>query len=132
MQYAIAQKLHQKTMPEIMQAIATQFLGAPYQAGLLDIPPKEKLVLALDKFDCVLFVEAVVAIARGVAVQDYEFQTFAARIGEQRYRDGQLDGYCSRLHYFSEWISANQERGKVKQITQDLDGIKNKLNRKRG
>jgi Protein of unknown function (DUF1460) len=124
MQFAIAQKLHQKNMPEIMQAIATQFVGTPYQAGLLDIAPKEKLVLALDKFDCVLFVEAVVAIARGVAAQDYEFATFAERISEQRYRDRQLDGYCSRMHYFSEWISANQARGTVKQITQDLGGIK--------
>jgi Protein of unknown function (DUF1460) len=124
MQFAIAQKLHRKTMPEIMQAISTQFVGSPYQAGLLDIAPKEKLVLALDKFDCVLFVEAVVAIARGVAAQDYEFDTFATRISEQRYRDGQLDDYCSRMHYFSEWIRANQERATVKQITQDLGGIK--------
>lgn len=124
MQYAIAQKLHQKTMPEIMQAISTQFVGSPYQAGLLDISAKERLVLALDKFDCVLFVEAVMAIARGVAAQDYEFATFADRIREQRYRDRKLDGYCSRMHYFSEWISANQTLGTVKQITQELGGIK--------
>jgi hypothetical protein len=124
MQYAIEQKLYQKTMPEIMQAIATQFLGTPYQAGLLDLYPKEQLVLALDKFDCVLFVEAVVAIARGVAAQDYEYEAFAERISDLRYRDGKLDGYCSRLHYFSEWIRENQARGTVKQITQDLGGIK--------
>lgn len=124
MRYAIAQKLHQKTMPEIMQTIATQFIGTPYQAGLLDLSPKEKLILALDKFDCVLFVEAVVAIARGVAVQDYDYATFAERISALRYRDGKLDGYCSRLHYFSEWITENQTRGTVEQITQELGGVK--------
>jgi hypothetical protein len=124
MQYAIAQKLHQKTMPEIMQAIATQFVGMPYQAGLLDISSQEKLILALDKFDCVLFVEAVVAIARGIAVQDYNYATFAEQISDLRYRDGKLDGYCSRLHYFSEWISENQARGTVKQVTQELGGVK--------
>jgi hypothetical protein len=124
MQYAIAQKLHRKTMPEIMQAISTQLVGTPYQAGLLDISSPEKLILALDKFDCVLFVEAVVAIARGIAVQDYNYATFAERISDLRYRDGKLDGYCSRLHYFSEWISDNQARGTVKQITQELGGVK--------
>ncbi|WP_202950722.1 N-acetylmuramoyl-L-alanine amidase-like domain-containing protein [Pseudanabaena sp. PCC 6802] len=124
MQYAIAQKLHQKTMPEIMQAIATQFIGTPYQAGLLDITSKERLILALDKFDCVLFVEAVLAIARGIAIQDYNYATFGERISDLRYRDGKLDGYCSRLHYFSEWIAENQARGTVKQITQELGGVK--------
>lgn len=121
--YAIEQNLYQKPMGEIVQAIAWEFLGTPYQAGILDEPGKEKLVVALDKFDCVLFIETVLAIARGVAVRDYNYHTFAERIRVLRYRDGKLKGYCSRLHYFSEWIADNQKRNNVQNITQMLGGV---------
>ena len=36
--------------------------------------------------------------------------------------------YCSRLHYFSDWINENQKRGNLENITQKLGGIT--LNRK--
>ena len=68
--YAVRQNLHRQSMGEIMQAIAVAFLGTPYKAGLLDQSSQETLVVTLNKFDCTLFVETVLAIARGVAVQD--------------------------------------------------------------
>ncbi|MEE3715418.1 N-acetylmuramoyl-L-alanine amidase-like domain-containing protein [Tumidithrix elongata RA019] len=123
MQYAIAQKLHQRPMSEIMQAIATQFLDTPYQAGILDRLPQEELVVRLDGFDCVLFIETVLAMARGIAQQDYSHTTFVHQIESLRYRNGQLDGYCSRLHYFSEWISDNQTRSLVKDLTPMLSDV---------
>jgi hypothetical protein len=118
-----SQKLHQRPMGEIVQAIAEQFLGKAYKANLLDRSQEETLVVTLNKFDCVLFVETVLAIARGVAVQDYSYPTFVERIRDQRYRHGQMNGYCSRLHYFSEWIFDNQKRGTVKNIAPDLGGV---------
>ncbi|HLO51244.1 MAG TPA: N-acetylmuramoyl-L-alanine amidase-like domain-containing protein [Kamptonema sp.] len=128
--YSRSQKLHDRSMEGIMQAIADNFLGTPYKAGLLDKSNEEKLVVSLDGFDCVLFVETVLAIARGVAVQDYAYQTFLERLENQRYSDGKMNGYCSRLHYFSEWIEENQKRGTVQNITSELGGIplKKKLN----
>ncbi|MDX1315584.1 MAG: DUF1460 domain-containing protein, partial [Eudoraea sp.] len=36
---------------------------------------------------------------------------------------GQLSGYASRLHYFSEWIRNNEKKGLVKDITVSLGGI---------
>ncbi len=122
-EYARSRQLYDRPMGEIVQAIAEQFLGTPYAAGLLDKSQEEKLIISLDGFDCVLFVETVLAIARGVAVQDYTYPTFAKNIVDQRYRHGQLDGYCSRLHYFSDWIYDNQNRGNVANITQTLGGI---------
>ena len=35
-----------------------------------------------------------------------------------------MNGYCSRLHYFSEWIADNEARGIVRNITQALGGRK--------
>lgn len=122
-QNATAQQLHHKSMPDIIVAIANQFLGTPYQAGLLDKSQAETLVITLDKFDCVLFIETVLAMARGVAVEDYSYETFRDRIIDQRYQNGQLNGYCSRLHYLSGWIDDNQKRGTVTNITEKLGGV---------
>lgn len=131
MQYANEQKLSDRPMGEIIQAISKQFLGAQYKANLLDQSKEETLFISFDKFDCVLFVETVLAIARGVAIQDYSYQTFTNHLIDQRYRDGQLNGYCSRLHYFSEWITDNQKRTTVNNITQTIGGstlLNKKLN----
>ena len=120
---AIARKMHEKPMGEIMQAIAEQFLGTAYKADLLDQSKEETLVVTLKQFDCVLFVESVLAIARGVAVQDYSYQTFVNHLRDQRYENGQMNGYCSRLHYFSAWINDNQKRGTVQNIAGELGGV---------
>lgn len=122
-QYAKRQNLHDRPIGEIVQAVADNFLGKPYAEGLLDKLGEEKLLVTLNKFDCVLFVETVLAIARGVAVQDYDYQNFVNRIEEQRYLNGKMNGYCSRLHYFSEWINDNQKRQTVENITAELGGV---------
>jgi cell wall-associated NlpC family hydrolase len=122
-QYAKQQNLHDRSIGEIVQAIADNFLGKPYAAGLLDKSGEEKLLITLNKFDCVLFVETVLAIARGVALQDYDYQNFVNRIEEQRYLNGKINGYCSRLHYFSDWINDNQKRQTVENITAELGGV---------
>jgi len=122
-QYAKQQNLHDRPIGEILQAIADNFLGKPYAEGLLDKSGEEKLIVTLNKFDCVLFVETVLAISRGVAVKDYDYQNFVNRIEEQRYLNGKMNGYCSRLHYFSEWINDNQKRQTVENITAQLGGV---------
>ncbi len=122
MEYAIKQNLAEGSMAEIMQAIADYFIGTPYKAGLLDKSDRESLVITLDGFDCVLFVETVLAMARGIAMEDYSYLTFINHVINQRYWKGKMDGYCSRLHYFSEWIADNQRRGNVRDIGVELGG----------
>jgi hypothetical protein len=48
------------------------------------------------------------------------YQDLLTRI---RYRDGRIDGYPSRLHYFSEWLADNERRGTLDIVTQDLGGV---------
>ncbi len=122
MEYAINQNLSELPMAEIMQAIADYFIGTPYKAGLLDQSNQESLVITLDGFDCVLFVETVLAMARGIAMEDYSYLTFFNHIRNQRYWKGEMNGYCSRLHYFSEWIADNQRRGNIRELAADLGG----------
>jgi hypothetical protein len=122
-QFAQNQQLDRLPMADIMQNIADRFLGAKYQAGLLDRSTTEKLFISLKEFDCVLFVETVLALSHNFALKNYQYSAFSKQILNQRYRHGILDGYCSRLHYFSDWINDNQKRGNLENITQKLGGI---------
>lgn len=124
MAYARDAALHEYPLGEIMQALGMHFAGTPYVDGLLDAPPRETLVVNLSGFDCVLLVETVLALARGIAVEDYSYETFTRHLRDQRYRDGQMQGYCSRLHYFSEWIRDNERRGTVRDVTRALGGVR--------
>jgi hypothetical protein len=130
MKLATTQNWHQLSMGEIMQKVSEQLLGSQYKAGLLDQYSQETLVASLTQFDCVLFVETVLALTRGIVIQNYQYSTFLEHLTQQRYWNGNLNGYCSRLHYFSEWIADNQRREIVKNIALDLGGtqINKKLN----
>ena len=123
MQRARSKNLSRRPLSEIISVVAEQFIGTPYVAGLLDQSSEESLVVSLAGFDCVLFIETVLAIARGIAAQDYTYPGLKNRVEEQRYRDGKLTDYCSRLHYFSDWIYDNAKRGLVENITPSLGGI---------
>lgn len=121
--HAIANKLDQSSMGNIIQAVAHQFLGAEYKAGLLDQSDQETLVISLRQFDCLLFIETVLAIANNIAQRNYSYQAFAEGVENKRYLNGEINGYCSRLHYFSDWIADNQHRGNVQNITPQLGGV---------
>ena len=122
MEYARENDLHEEPVGQVMQKIGLQFRGKPYMAGLLDVPSKETLICRLDGFDCVTFVESALALATAVKQQDYDYETYARLMRDQRYRGGEMDGYCSRLHYFSEWIADNEARGNVRNITEEIGG----------
>ena len=123
MDYARDRHLYQRPIGEVMQAISEQLLDTPYQENLLDETPNETLTLSLQKFDCVLFIESVLAMTRGIVEQDYSVSAFVDHIREQRYVNGEMNGYCSRLHYFSQWLADNQKRTIVKDLTSDLNGV---------
>jgi hypothetical protein len=40
-----------------------------------------------------------------------------------RYRGGMIGGYPSRLHYFSEWLSDNASRGRLRLLARELGGV---------
>ncbi|MDX1741417.1 MAG: DUF1460 domain-containing protein, partial [Rhodothermales bacterium] len=109
---------------EVVHGAGLFFEGQPYVAGLLDRGTEETLVTSFDGFDCVLLVETALAAARTIRLQDYTYDGFLGQLESLRYRSGKMDGYCSRLHYFSEWIHDNEQRGNVRNVTQDLGGVR--------
>jgi hypothetical protein len=122
MQFGMKANADTTSIGALMQEIGLQFRGRPYLEGALNTGAPERLVVRLDGFDCVTFVETTLALARGVKLRDSSYAGFARRLAEQRYRDGRLQGYCSRLHYFTEWLADNEDRGIVERLDDDLGG----------
>ncbi len=116
---------------DVLVAIGQRFVGTPYAPGTLEMPGPERLVVNLEALDCVTFVENVLALARLARSahtdllnnEDRVRSAFQAELIRLRYRDGLLDGYASRLHYFSEWISDNQRKGLVRDLSRELGGL---------
>lgn len=122
MRWAVAQHLGGRPLGEVAVALGTRLQGTAYVAGILDAPAVETLTAPLDRFDCVLFVESVLAMARGVVSGDTTYAGYLANVQAQRYRNGAMDGYGSRLHYFSDWVDDNAARGLADDITADAPG----------
>ncbi len=123
MAFARENELHTLTVGQVMQEMGEFYLGAPYIIGSLDVREEETLICRLDGFDCFTLVETLLSMAHGIVQEQYEYEPFAQRILYQRYREGAIDGYCSRLHYFTEWIRENEKRGALDNITEQLGGV---------
>jgi len=95
---------------------AQQLIGSPYMARTLEVAGPERLVCFADKFDCVTFVEFVLALSIYQA-ENVQNKTFETILQQLRYRYSMIDGYGSRLHYFSEWILENEKNGFIQNIT---------------
>ncbi|MGQ0561291.1 MAG: N-acetylmuramoyl-L-alanine amidase-like domain-containing protein [Gemmatimonadota bacterium] len=114
---AYAERLDTLPVGEIMVRIGEWFVGTPYTPHTIEQPGPEHLVINLREFDCVTFVENMLAFGRTVRTGRRDFGSFKDEIVRFRYRAGEIDGYPSRLHYFSEWIADNDAKGLVENIT---------------
>ncbi len=120
---AFEKSLSQKPINEIISEVAKTFLGADYKASTLENSSDENLVINLSAFDCTTFIENVIAISRCIQKNKTTFEDYLAELQFIRYRDGQIDQYPSRLHYFSDWIFNNQNKRICNDITKNLGGV---------
>jgi len=87
------------------------FLDAPYVGGTLEGNNIEQLQINMRQLDCVTFVETALALHMMLQGEIHTFDVFCNLLKNIRYRSGIIDGYLSRLHYFSEWINDNVKNG---------------------
>lgn len=109
-------------LSELIVAVASRFLDAPYAAGTLEQKGAEELVVNLRAFDCVTFVESTLVLADVIRAGKSEFADFAAGLERIRYRGARRRGYPSRLHYFTDWLRDNGRKGLVRDITAEIGG----------
>ncbi len=100
--------------------VASHFLARPYVASTLDSCTRERLVVNTRSFDCTTFVETITAITLTArSGGDNNFDCFCSTLCNLRYRSGLCDGYASRLHYISQWITDSAKKGKIDEIITD-------------
>ncbi len=116
------------SIEETIILIGNSFLGTPYVPKTLEIGTKESLVINLQGLDCTTFVENVIAFSLMLKNNQDNFDNYTHYLQKIRYKDGILDGYASRLHYFSDWIANNEKKEIIKNITGDIGGEKLKKN----
>jgi cell wall-associated NlpC family hydrolase len=101
---------------------ALALLGTPYVAQTLEGAAEEALVVNLGELDCMTFVENCLALSRAAQQPSPGYAAFVHQLQTIRYRAGIVDGYPSRLHYTTDWISDNTAMGIVEDLTQSLGG----------
>lgn len=96
-----------------IEALSRQFLGRPYKPdpliGSADTP--EVFTASLDGFDCVTYIETVLALARASNVSD-----FIDGLRRIRYEQGRIQ-WKRRNHYITRWIQNNAGEGIVRPIS---------------
>ena len=99
------------SLHEYIVSVGNFFIGTSYIASTLETDREEHLVINLHEMDCVTFVEYVTALSISFYKKQYKFENFVEILTMIRYRSGIIDGYTSRLHYFSEWLQNNTQKG---------------------
>jgi hypothetical protein len=118
-----------RTAAETAVSVGKSFLGKPYEPHTLEGDGPEELVVNLQAFDCTTFLETTLALSlahheisyhnHAPDQLDVAFRKFLTRF---RYRNGQINGYASRLHYFSDWLRDNDRKGLLRDISHELPG----------
>jgi hypothetical protein len=102
-----------------LDRISKLFLGRPYAEGSLGGGPQlaEEFRVSLNAFDCVTFMETVLALALAVTIDE-----FIDNVRRIRYEDGEIDWF-HRNHYMVDWASNNEELGFITNMTSGPDTV---------
>ena len=128
---ARSRKLEAIPFPGVMAEVGKGLVGTPYVPATLEAEGPERLIVNLRGLDCVTFVENVYALASLVksgaverlddrAAVEAEYERILRTL---RYRDGFIDGYPSRLHYFTDWIGDAERKLVADDVTPELRGV---------
>lgn len=112
-----------QNLPDTLHEVtawAKFFLGTPYKSATLEKGDDYVCLVNLQAFDCTTFVENIIALS---TLDTLCQEDFTKRLVALRYRSGSMQGYPSRLHYFSEWIADNEQKGIIKDVTKEVGGV---------
>lgn len=112
-----ASRIDFKSDADKVMFFARSMIGIPYRGGTLDVNENESLVVRTDSVDCTTYVETILAMYLASKAEDDEYSDFKEALTRIRYRDGVIKGYSSRLHYFSDWVTDNEKKGILYEVT---------------
>ena len=120
---SLTSNLKAQTRSEKMVEIGKKFLDKPYLASTLE-SPQEKLICRLDGFDCYTYVETLLALTLISEYENPKLADFREMMQRVRYRNGEIKGYASRIHYFFDWTKNAEDLGLVEDLTPTLGTLK--------
>ena len=99
---------------------ANLLMDKPYVGQTLEINGKEEqLAINLHSLDCTTLVENVCALALTTSHGSKRWKDFLHWLQMLRYHNGEIKGYSSRNHYFSQWIQSGTRLGLLREIEAD-------------
>jgi len=125
---AVDKNLAEKSIGDIIVEVGKSFIGTDYLSHGLEKAGDEELVINLTGLDCTTFLENSLVFARCIKKGKTSFEDYQKELQFIRYRNGVIDEYPSRLHYFSDWIYDNVKKGIVEDVTEEIGGEKIKFN----
>jgi hypothetical protein len=120
---AIARNTSGSTQDKTL-AVMRSFLEVPYVGGTLEAPGPERLIVNLRGLDCWTSVESALAVALTSNDPNGDFELYKYYLRTLRYWGGTVDGYGSRIHYFTGWMLQAEKLGFVEDRTAALGGRK--------
>lgn len=99
---------------------ARQFKGIPYVASTLEVKDPEQLIVNVRELDCTTLVETVLALTLTHREGRTSFTDYCRNLMRIRYRHAIMDGYLSRLHYFTWWMHDNLEKEIIEEVHDSL------------
>ena len=124
---AFDKNLAEKPIGDVIAEVGKSFIGTDYLSHGLEKDGDEQLVINLTGLDCTTFLENSLVLARCIKKGKTSFEDYMSELQLIRYRDGVIDQYPSRLHYFSDWIYDNEKKGIVEDMTKEIGGKKIKF-----
>lgn len=112
------------SLADRIDLISARLIGAPYIENPLGGGPdsSESLRISLEGFDCVTYVETVLALATSDSVEEV-----VEAVRGMRYEKGIIDWF-HRNHYMIDWAEKNERRGLVKNITAGPEAVRKSRN----
>lgn len=98
---------------ERLDYLSQRLLGRPYLSHpLIGAPTQpEQLVTRMDGFDCVTYLETVLALAGA-----HDVESYLQRLRRLRYEDGEIS-YVKRLHYTTHWHRTHVREGWLQDLS---------------
>jgi Protein of unknown function (DUF1460) len=109
----LSQTNHERSVARRIDVLSRRFLGRSYKTNPLigSADTSEAFTASLDGFDCVTYIETMVALARASSVDD-----FTEWLRKIRYEQGRIR-WERRNHYMTLWIRNNVRAGVIGSVS---------------
>jgi cell wall-associated NlpC family hydrolase len=111
--HLLSEAKNSRSVSSRIEVLSRQFLGHPYEAnpliGSADTP--EVFMASLDGFDCVTYIETIIALALASDVDN-----FTDWLRQIRYEQGDIR-WERRNHYMTVWIRNNVRKGIIRPVS---------------